>query len=197
MFINFYEENMKLIDIPKLFHSYGTGEKFTNCLVCKRDLLMPDVHYSIEKAIRNYPETHTQDVIFEYAMCFECIEKLKDELSEESKKNITEYFDTHVNLNQRYEETQKYGEDFNEFISKCIVTGESIYKLNEYVLEAHCVGNKMALSFMPYMVSDSAMDEIANLLSNKTIEFLDGFMKDNFDYPPEFKDIFTRRLVLL
>ncbi|MFC2129854.1 hypothetical protein ACFLSQ_00310 [Bacteroidota bacterium] len=188
---------MKLIEIPELFQSYESGGKFSECLVCKKNLLEENTHYLVEKAIRNYPEMNSKDVIFEYAMCFECADKLKDELSEESFKKITEYFEKNVDLNKRFQESVNFGDDYQEYISNCMVTNQSINELNEYAIEAHCIGDKMALSFMPYMISEQAMDGIADLLSNKTLNFLNGFMDDYFAYPPEFRELFTRRLILI
>lgn len=188
---------MKYIEIPKLFQSFKDGRKFENCIVCNKYLLQDGIHYIIEKAIRNYPTLLTHDIIFEYAMCFECMESLKDEISEESMNNINKYFEEKVDLKKRFEESQMYGLDYNEFISKCIVTGKSIFKLNEYVIQGHCIGNQMKLSFMPYMISETAMDEISELLSNKTLDFLNRFMDKHFGYPPEVREILSKRLVLL
>ena len=46
---------------------------------------------------------------------------------------------------------------------------------------------------MPYVIGGAAVDEIAHMLSNKTIDDLRGFMGDNFGIPPEFRDLFKDR----
>jgi hypothetical protein len=188
---------MKLIEIPEIFKSYESGGNFEFCLVCKKPLLKEGTQYLIEKAIRNYPEMKTKDVIFEYAICLECAEKLQDELSEESLSRIQEYFSKKVDFEKRFNECLKFGEKTDDYISNCLISGKNHNELKEYVIQGHCIGDKMALSFMPYMISENVMDEIAELLSNKTLDFLDGFMDDYLGYPPEFREIFSRRLILI
>lgn len=189
--------DFKLIDIPKLFQSYKDEKLFDHCISCNKYLLQDDTHYIIEKAIRNYPNLNSKDVIFEYAMCFDCVEKMRDEISEESMTNIDNYFNEKIDISQRYETTREYGTDVDKYVENCMVSGDSISTLNEYVIQAHCISDKLALSFFPYMISEKVMDDIANLLSNKTLDFLNGFMDNHFGYPPEFNDILTRRLILI
>ena len=78
-----------------------------------------------------------------------------------------------------------------------MIKGTRIDELNEYVISAHCVEDKTILSFLPYMISETAMDEMTELLSKKTTDFLNGFRDKYFGLPPEFEDIFKRRLILL
>jgi hypothetical protein len=45
----------------------------------------------------------------------------------------------------------------------------------------------------PYMICGEAMDDIVNLISNKTLDIINDFWADNIDLPPEFEDIFKTR----
>lgn len=188
----------KEIEIPKIFQSYEKDEKFTNCLICNKPLLENNTQYVIEKAIRRYNNSDAEDVIFEYAMCFDCVEKMHSELSEESNQRIMNYFMKNVNLENRMKDiSSANGNNIDNWISKCMIKGTSINELNEYVISAHCVEDKLLLSFLPYMISESAMDEMTELLSKKNTDFLNGFRDKYFGLPPEFEDIFKRRLILL
>ena len=70
--------------IPSFFHAYDTGAPFRSCQVCERDLMTYTKPYVIEKAIRRYPKFDTEDVIFEYAICMDCAEEQRKQMSKES-----------------------------------------------------------------------------------------------------------------
>ncbi len=188
----------KQIEIPKIFQSFEKDEKFSNCLICNKPLLVNDTQYVVEKAIRKYNDSDVQDVIFEYAMCFDCVEQMHSELSEESNQRIMNYFMNNVNLESRMQDIASADNDnIDNWLSKCMIKGTSINELNEYVISAHCINDKLLLSFLPYMISEDAMDEMTELLSKKTSDFLNGFRDKYFGLPPEYEDIFKRRLILL
>ncbi len=186
----------KETEIPKQFRSYETGEKFDKCLMCGKELLKSDADYVIEKAIKRYPKLDSQDVVFEYAMCFDCVEKTQEELSEESFSRIMEYFGSNADIFSRMNLLADENPKFENWISKCAIKGTPVKEMEEYVIDAHCKGDRLLLSALPYMIGGEAMDEIGELLSNKTTDFLDGFMGDNLGFPPEFKDILKPRVVL-
>lgn len=176
-------------EMPKQFYSYASGEPFTHCISCNMDLLSSGTHYVIEKAIRKYKGYTAEDVVFEYAMCLSCAEKMRQELSKESLERINRYFEQHVDLEKRRKELLE-NKEFNpdSWTSKCLITGESVNDVEEYQIFAHCSGNGLMYSFMPYMISNKASDEIAVLLSDKTLDELDGFIDNHFGLPPGFKE---------
>ena len=89
------------IKIPNLFYSTDTEMPFSNCISCDKYLLQPQSPYVIEKAIKQYPDYNTTDVIFEYAMCMDCYQNINESLSVESKASIEQYFSENVDLNER------------------------------------------------------------------------------------------------
>ncbi|MDF9797506.1 hypothetical protein OKW21_002769 [Catalinimonas alkaloidigena] len=184
--MNFH--NFPATDIPSIFHPFEKDEPFSHCVSCNSLLLENETEYVIEKAIRQYPEYGTTDVIFEYAMCLECALKMRNELSRESLERVQAYMTEKSNL---IEQSQKlrasHNWDINEWIGNCAFTGQSIKDQNEYQIFAHCRGNQMVFSMMPYMISSQAMDEMAELLSEKTQDELNRFVNDNFGIPPELK----------
>ncbi|HDQ44208.1 MAG TPA: hypothetical protein ENN17_01750 [bacterium] len=177
---------MKLIEIPKEFHSDATGEPFDRCVSCGRDLRDPSVHYFIEKAVRNYSRHRTTDTIFEYAICFDCYMEVHKSLSEESRERIDAYFLRNVNMLARI---RLLGEtatpDMDRWLSRCLIKGVDRCETSEYQIMCECLGDRMLLTFAPYLVSAEAMDEIAGLLSNRTLDALNGFYDDFIGMPPE------------
>ena len=65
------------IDIPSEFYSFSSGVLFDRCIDCDKYLLEKDTEYFIEKAIRQYDGYKARDVIFEYAICFQCADRIR------------------------------------------------------------------------------------------------------------------------
>ena len=78
--------------IPPEFFCFETHSPFTNCLVCDKDLSKGDIDYFVEKAIKNYPDHDVADVVYEYAMCWNCVQQMNGQMSEDSMQNIQNYF---------------------------------------------------------------------------------------------------------
>ena len=178
----------EVTDIPSIFHSFSEKQAFKNCISCNVQLVETDTEYLIEKAFRRYPGFDTQDVIFEYAMCLNCAERMRQELSRESLRNIQDFFDQRVDFyGRRQEMLYEHALDCEAWLDRCIVTGKPRAELQEYQIYGHCRGDRFLFSYMPYMISDEAMDSMAGLLSEKTQGEIDRFIDDNFGLPPELK----------
>ena len=178
----------EVTDIPPVFHSYSEERTFQQCISCNVYLLSTDTEYLIEKAFRRYPGFDTQDVIFEYAMCLRCAERMRQELSRESMRNIQQFFDQRVDFyGRRQEMLYEYGLNSDAWLDRCIVTGKPRAELQEYQIYGHCRGDRFLFSYLPYMISDEAVDAMTGLLSEKTKGEIDGFIDDNFGLPPELK----------
>ena len=78
--------------IPKDFYDFE-GNAFTHCKNCQIDLLNPAQAYTIEKAVKVYPEGLGEQVIFEHAICLSCSKQLSEEISKESKERLQNYFE--------------------------------------------------------------------------------------------------------
>lgn len=174
-------------DMPAVFKSHSSGQYFERCISCNIYLLEAGRQYFIEKAIRKYTGFQATDVIFEYAMCMECADKMRQELSTESLQKIQNYFAGKVDLFERYSQLSAKEKEPESLLSHCIITGKPVEALEEYQVYAHCEGKSLLLSGMPYMISGEAMDEIADLLSEKTLGEIDRFIDENFGLPPELK----------
>jgi hypothetical protein len=70
-------------EIPTIFYNTETKAPIDRCLVCHSYLLI-DTDYIIEKAIVNYPTTDSFDLIWEFAMCIDCMTSVLNEYSKQS-----------------------------------------------------------------------------------------------------------------
>lgn len=175
-----------------------SGETFQSCLMCSRELIKSGADYLIEKAVRNYPEVGHTEVIFEYAMCFECALKMRGELSEESRSRIDQYFAEnakHKARRSRLESSER--NHVSRWLSHCLVKDTPVKGSREYSIYAHCRGNQMIYSELPYALSGEVMEEVMQLLSNKSLDILDDFMGQHFSGPPEVREILKRRPILI
>ncbi|MFT4545563.1 MAG: hypothetical protein ACI9UR_002738 [Bacteroidia bacterium] len=197
----------KLPDIPNEFHNSETNQPFLNCLVCECNLMEETQPYAIERAIRHYPEMELKSVVFEYALCASCIAQMENDLSSDTKLAITTYFSENLDFAGRpswksYTEDDNEEEieapfDISEWIDTCSVKGVPKSELYEYTLCARCIGGKIIPEVVPYMISGLAQDDIVDLFSNKSLGFLDDFTDKHFSGPPELKELFKGRPILV
>lgn len=189
-------ERDQLKPIPEEFYSFSSGKPFIECISCNKELIQSGEPYVIEKAIRKYKGYKAQDVIFEYAMCMQCAIKMQQEMSEESMQKITQFFSNNLDfekLNQR-----RFGAevDSQRAIQHCLITGDDRNDIEEYQIYAQCKGTNLISGTTPYMVSGAALEEVSELLSEKTKDELDGFIDDHFGIPPDLrKNIRSRDLI--
>lgn len=192
------EKNI-LIEIPKIFHSHETNAPFLKCMNCDCSLI--NTEYVIEKAIRRYKEFSSTDTIFEYAICMKCHEEFIGAYSESSLSKIQKYFMENADFDQgrsHLREKLKDGQfNVDDWISNCIIKGTHVSDLTEYQIGCQCVGNKMVVLNMPFMIGHEAMDEISMLLSDKTRGEMDRFIDEFFGLPPDLKKLLKDSGVLV
>lgn len=177
------ERRNKQVDIPVSFYSFHNEGMFTRCLECEKYLLEDGCEYLIEKAIRNYPGYNSTDVIFDYAICMDCAGKMYRELSRESLANIQQYVRERVSLEERMRLLQETS-DVNALIRHCLIKKTAAEDATEFQIYAYCTGTRINMKNPPYMISGEAMAEMAELLSKKTRDSLDGFFNRHFSPSP-------------
>ena len=180
-------------EIPPIFYNEVTGAPFSHCMVCERELLESGASYMIEKAVKRHPEFDVSDTLFEYAMCLDCSETLSSILSDESSLNIKNYMKHQgVDLFMRKEQLFHAGKfNINDWINQCVIKDTPSSDLKEYQLCAHFQGNKLWVTYMPIMIGEQALKELSALLSNDTLDGMNGFMDEFLGVPPEFKGLLT------
>lgn len=161
--------------VPKVFWCFETGEMFRRCHMCTIDLMIEGTNYLIEKAFRK------KEVVFEYAMCFDCVQQLQETLSVQSRKLIENYFSEHVDLEERRKVLiEKHGRKPRSWIDKCMIKGTPMTQCEEHQIYAWCIDTDIVFTGMPYMLSGVVIDELLSLLSNETVGVLDDFSEKLF-----------------
>ncbi len=186
------------IKIPKMFFSTDTEKPFSNCISCDKDILQPGTSYVIEKVIRQYIDFNTTDTIFEYAMCINCYQTITNSLSLSSKQSIEKYFLEHVDMAQRRQYLLKNKKTkIEDWVSNCAIKGTPINELDEYQIACQCDGEYLLFTYMPMLIGHEAMDEMMQLLSNKTIGEINGFYDKFSGLPPDLKKIINEPTILI
>jgi hypothetical protein len=169
-------------EIPKIFYSYQTQKPFCNCLVCTCYLL-DDETYVIEKAYKKHLGYTAQDVIFDYAICLACAIKVRQEFSTDSLAKIDAYFSEHLVISPH--PRQKDPLDIDQCLAQCAVKKTSVTDMGNYQIYGHFRGNKLIKSISPYLISQSAIEEIIPLISNDTQDMLNDFYNHHLNPDPE------------
>lgn len=172
--------------IPKEFYDSTTKTPLAHCKRCKKELLVSHAEYVIEKVVKRIDGI--EQVLFEYAICMDCIKDVQDEISEESAENIKQ----HMLAKMEAVRDRPF-----EGTNACLWSGIPREELDEFQLIAKCVGDKTFSFQPPFMVSGAMMEELDGLLSAKTRDTLDRFMDDNFGPPPEFRELFRKSDLIL
>ncbi len=188
-----------LVDIPNQFFSDADGEPFHTCVVCGRNLLEDGTHYVIEKAMKNYEGYDFSSTVFEYAMCMDCYQKMQQGMSEESMQNMQNYYQrivTEKGVNgMMMIDLQTF--DLNDWLSRCFFKEKPVSEMKEYQLIGQFNGNHMVLNTPPMAIGEDVMEEMADLLSEKTKDEMNGFREKFLGPPPEIEELFSKRKILL
>lgn len=179
--------------IPSEFYSFETKAPFERCIECEKYLLDDDTEYLIEKAVKTYEGFDAKDVVFDYAICMDCADNLRNEISKESWDSMMRYFQENMDLQQRIDMQNQSPE---ENLKQCMIKKTNIDLCREYQVYAHCKGGKLNMENPPYMISGEVMDELLPLLSDKTIDEMNGFFKKHFSPDPSFFEP-TPKLVII
>ncbi len=181
-------------NIPKEFYSFETEQPFDRCIECEKYLLDEDTEYIIEKAVKSYEGYSAKDVVFDYALCMDCAERMRNDISQDSWKQMMKYFQENMDLQHRIEQ---YGRSPEAGLQSCMIKKRSINDCNEYQIYAHCKGGKLNMENPPYMISGEVMEELLPLLSDKTIDEMNGFMNKHFSPDPSLMEPIPPSLILI
>jgi hypothetical protein len=169
-------------EMPRELHD-AEGKLFDTCKQCGKNLLEPPASYTLEKVFKRYPNTATPQILFEYAVCDDCAGEMRDEFSEESAANIQNYFAGHLANLHDFDER-----NLQTRLTTCMIKSSSLADEQEFAVVARGHGNQMLKSHYPFAIGLTAMDEISELISEKTRDLLDDFVERNFIGPPEFEN---------
>jgi hypothetical protein len=163
------------IPIPEELWSFETGAPMQCCALCDCDLFEPGRNYLVEKAFKG------SEVIFEYAMCLDCRDKLQGELSLQSRKLIQNYFEEHVDLEARRMECLKaYGLDYSKWVQQCLVKHKPRSECTEFQVYGWCVDRDLVFTGFPYMLSSDCIDDLLELISEESMGAINDFSEKIF-----------------
>jgi hypothetical protein len=176
--------------LPPFFHNYETGEPFSHCLVCDKDLSKVD-KYAVEKVLKQNRNMTSPEIIYEYAICMDCAGNMQEEISEESMRSIQDLFEQHsFNALMKLEYlhgTDKY--DIKAWTERCSFTGKETRLCSEFSVSGIIENGRLVFEHAPMVISDDFMEMIQDSLSKKTRDYFDDFRDSYFDLPPDIKDI--------
>ena len=177
-----------MADFPKIFNDYLTGKPFEVCKVCEIPLLDPARPYMIEKAFKRHNMLEEDTIVFEIAICLDCAQEMRNELSEMSRKKIEAY------MAERMNQARLMDPDRSMF-EKCLISNIDLKEEDEYHIYGHFFGEELIETPLPYALSGKIIEEIADMLSDETQGFLDDFMGDHFGVPPAYES--SRKLIFV
>ena len=171
------------IPIPEIFHSLKDGP-FRRCVECDVDLLADGRRYSIQRVF------HDCEPIIEFAVCDSCGRRLRDGVSQESRKRLDRYVREQLDFHERIDALRDCLEakTVEPWLSRCLFTGQKTQECRERILFAQCEAQQLLLDASPYMISGLANEQMSELLSPQTRGWMDDFCGRHFGMPPEFCD---------
>ncbi len=187
------------IAIPQRFFSDVSDEPFENCNVCNKYLLENDVPYVVEKALRNYEGHDFSSTIYEFAICQDCHTKMQKSMSEESLQSLQKYYgEVMTKKGPQPIVLDMNNFDMDNWLSKCFFEGNEISDMKEYQIVAQFKGPQLIMNTPPIIIGETAMKQMAELLSEKTTDEMNGF-RDQFLGPaPEIEElIYGKKLILI
>lgn len=180
-------------NIPPEFWSDLTGKPFTHCTLCEKELSSVKGMYMVEKAIKI--QNGYRNTVFEYAICRECAQQRTSKLSAESLERIQQFFtENRQELPQRMTYSNR---QMKQFYTKCCVTGKNVNDVEEYQLACQFHSGIPSYMAQPIMISGEVINQLQELLSEQTKDEFDDFMDDIYTGPPELKELFKGRPVLV
>jgi len=192
------QQEVKL-DIPKIFYSDAEEKPFETCVVCGKELLHSNEPYMVEKVLKTYDGHDFTSTVFEFAICTHCHQKMQEGMSEESMQSMQQYYQHFVE--QRGSDSimidlQTF--DINEWMSKCFFKNTPVTELKEYQVVGMFKGDKLLLNQPPMVMGSEVMEEMAELLSKKTKDEMNGFREKFLGPPPEFSEfIYGKKLIVV
>lgn len=180
---------------PELFTKHGSHEKFTHCTMCHTNLFDSDQPYIIEKAIKKYKGFTVTDVIYEYAICMNCSAKFQEKISVESQNALAAFYMQALMFQKSY--TGNPEEIYEQRLSKCMIKNTPVDELDEFQIAGIFVKDKLLLNDSPMIISAEGGEEMNELLSAQTRDEFDQFKKHITAPPPEFEELFKRKIVFI
>lgn len=176
--------------IPSFFFKYDTEVPFEYCSFCEGSLARFD-KYAVEKVFRQHRSVGTSEIVYEYAVCWECAGGIGEEVSEESMRAISELFRQHgenvLMKTEHLHNLELYNID--SWIERCSLTGKEIRLCEEYAVSGVIENDRLVYELSPMVVSDEFMERLQSVLSKETKDKFDGLRDKVLDGSPSIDDL--------
>jgi len=165
--------------IPAVLFNEDSKAPHRECRICQKNLMDGEL-YAIQKVFKNYPDQEAQ-ALFDFALCKNCMEQARAELSKESRLRIDQF------MMEGLENLEASGEEASDRWEqhRCTLSGTYLQESNEFQMMAVCQGESLVDS--PVCLSAEMLETIQELLSPESREELNRFSENNFGWPPELK----------
>ncbi len=87
--------------------------------------------------------------------------------------------------------------DVNIWLQNCIVKNKSIDEVDEFLIVANCQKDRLFFDSTPFMICGEAMDEMANLLSEQSLDIINNRTRDIVGLPPGFSETLKSRRIIV
>jgi len=185
--------------IPEIFWSAYSGEPFVRCIDCEVPLIESNLYIIQKRFVAG-------EAIFEMAMCERCRDKMIQEYSEETRRNITAFIreqfkkplapdnaapaeDVTVVEFQEINDPEDGTAMLDQCIEFCMLCGIRREDCHRYSLTGLCRADEIIaqitpISRTPLMVCEKCELGMADLVSQQTRDSWDRFIQKHFDGPP-------------
>lgn len=154
--------------IPEVLHSFYEERPFLSCTRCGESLADFDEGFRISKNFKR------GEVLIEYALCLPCLERMLEESSEESKRNLARF---------QEERLREPGSGFAE-CAFCEKT-QAEARGGEFGLAGVCRGDRLLDSAM---ICIDCIEDMHEVLSEETRDVWRRFRDENFPgIPADFE----------
>ena len=176
--------------IPSFFNNYDTGAPFQRCTFCDSKLEASD-KYAVEKMINQNITLQSREIVYEYALCWECATSMGSEISDDSREAIQLLYNEHSeNLIRKLDylhSTDKY--TLESWMERCSLTNKEIRLCGEFSVSAIIEHGNLVYEQAPMIVSDEFMMKLQNVLSQETKEGFEGLRNKIMDGSPSVEDL--------
>ena len=165
--------------IPSAFYSFADDGPFRRCVACEKDVVEDHDVYVVQKTFAG------DEVVFEYALCSACHERVFGGMSKASTANIRAFFHQRVDLEARRLRLEHDSQrTIDQWIGACATCGIDRDECNGYSIAAACGGEDILYYHLPLLICQQCEIEIQDVLSKKTREMGEDFVEAYFDGPP-------------
>ena len=177
--------------IPERYHRTFEGKPFDTCDFCRESLLDADKYYLIYKIFEGH------NLLQKIVLCNTCIADLQKGMSEESKLAMQGWLDRERMVLWR--DPIILGDEPDKSViltGRCAACEKPRSELERHVEYVLCAEDRLYLRTVhPFSVCEECIIQLDNLLSKKTKEHEDDFIRRFLGLPPDFNSIQPRETV--